>query len=76
MDKGTVNTLATMGKATNLAAGHVGEMAGAAAQTVGKVTGCPLATIIGKAMSAAGKAWADTAVQVANRDAGRLTKGR
>ena len=76
MDKGTVNTLATMGKATNLAAGHVGEMAGAAIQAAGRATGCPFAQVVGKAVSAAGKAWADTAVQVANRDAGRLTKGR
>jgi uncharacterized protein YjbJ (UPF0337 family) len=74
METSTVNTLATIGKAVNVAAGHVGEMAGSAMSAAGKATGCPVAETAGKAVQAAGKAWADTAVSVANRDRGRLTK--
>lgn len=73
MHSETVQTLSTIGKAVNLAAGHVGEMTGNAMQAAGNAVGCPAAVVAGKAVAAAGKAWADTAVQVANRDAGRLT---
>jgi uncharacterized protein YjbJ (UPF0337 family) len=74
MEKSTVDTLTTVGKAVNVAAGHVGEMAGAATEAAGKATGCPVAQTAGRAMQAAGKAWSDKAVSVANRDRGRLTQ--
>jgi hypothetical protein len=74
MDSKTVKTVSTIGKAVNIAAGHVGEMSGAAIQSASKAVGCKAGEAVGKAVSAAGKAWSDTAVHVANRDQGRLTK--
>ena len=75
MDKSTAHTVGEVGKAVNIAAGHVGEMTGGAVQAAGDAVGCPVASTAGKAIKAAGKAWADTAVHVANRDAGRIGKG-
>ncbi len=74
MDPQTVQRIATIGKAVNLAAGHVGEMTGKSIQAAAKTVGCPVGVTVGKAIESAGKAWADTAVSVANRDAARLTK--
>lgn len=69
-----VNATASLGQAVNLAAGHVGEMAGAALSAAGAASGCPVATSVGNAVNAAGRAWADQAVASASRDAGRLSK--
>jgi hypothetical protein len=66
MTSTTAKAIATVGKAANVAAGHVAEMAGAAA----KAAGCPL----GKALEKAGRAWSDKAVEVANRDGNRIGK--
>lgn len=71
----TVKAVANVGIAVNLAAGHVGEMAGQAIQAASNAVGCKAGETAGKAVEAAGKAWADTAVRVGTRDAGRLTKG-
>jgi hypothetical protein len=74
MDKDTVNRLTNIGVAGNVAAGHAGEMAGAAIKSVGNATGCPVAKTVGRAVESAGRAWSDTAVRVGNRDRDRLTK--
>lgn len=75
MDKTLVTTVSTVGKAVNVVAGHVGEMTGAAIGAASQAVGCPVGTTVGKAVQAAGKAWSDTAVRVANRDNVRMTKG-
>ena len=73
MNESTVKAVKDVGVAVNLAAGHVGEMAGQAIQAAAKALGCPSAARGGKAVEAAGKAWADTAVKVGTRDAKRLS---
>lgn len=70
-----VRATASIGESMNVAAGHVAEMTGAAMQAASAVIGCPVGTFIGKMVAAAGQAWADTAVHVANRDSRRLTQG-
>ena len=68
-----VQATTRVGIAVNVAAGHVGEMAGQAIQAASDAVGCSTGQTVGKAVAAAGKAWADTAVKVGTRDAGRLT---
>lgn len=73
MDSKTVNAATNIGIATNLAAGHVGEMAGRAISSAGQTVGCPVAQTVGKGIESAGKAWSDAAVSLGNRDRARLT---
>jgi len=70
--KVNVSKTTSLGIATNVAAGHAAEMSGAAVLAAGKSTGCPVAQAAGKAMQAAGKAYASTAVKVGTRDARKL----
>lgn len=74
--KGSVDVKATtsVGIAVNVAAGHVGEMAGNAVEAAASAVGCEAGQTAGKAIAAAGKAWSDTAVKAGTRDAGRLSK--
>lgn len=78
MANGAVNVQSTtsVGIAVNVAAGHAGEMAGQAIQAASQAVGCPVGQTVGQVVEAAGRAWADTAVRVGTRDAGRLTNGK
>jgi hypothetical protein len=73
MTKDTASKVADVGIAVNVAAGHVGEMAGQAIQAAAHAVGCATGKTAGKAVEAAGKAWADTAVKVGTRDAARFS---
>jgi hypothetical protein len=73
MKNDTVNNLADTGIAVNIAAGHVGEMAGHAIKSAGEAVGCPVAKTVGTAVESAGRAWSDKALSVGNRDRQRLT---
>ncbi|MGH7393634.1 MAG: hypothetical protein ACREM3_29895 [Candidatus Rokuibacteriota bacterium] len=75
MKDATIYHVSDVGIAVNVAAGHVGEMAGQAIQAAAHTVGCPAGATVGKAVEAAGKAWADTAVRVGTRDASRLSGG-
>ena len=70
--KSVVNTAETVGVVGNLITGHAGEMAGRAMEAAGKASGCPVAQTAGKAVAAAGEAWASKAVEVGRRDGARL----
>ena len=63
-----VKRTTSVGVAVNVAAGHVGEMAGHAIQAASESVGCSTGQTVGKAVAAAGKAWADTAVSSGTRD--------
>jgi len=74
MKNSTVDKVKSVGVGVNLAAGHVGEMAGRAAQAASKSVGCPVGQAVGRAVESAGKAWSDAAVSVGTRDADRLKR--
>lgn len=72
MKDSTIDSVKSVGVAVNVAAGHVGEMAGRATQAASQSVGCPIGSTVGKAVESAGRAWADAAVSVGTRDASRL----
>lgn len=74
MKNSTVDRLTSIGVATNVAAGHVGEMAGRATQAAAKSVGCSVGQTVGRAVESAGRAWSDAAVSVGTRDANRLKR--
>lgn len=73
MDTDTVRRTAALGKTVNIALGHVGEMTGTALTRASQVLRCRWGERLGQAVRAAGRGWADKAVEVAHRDRDRLT---
>ena len=72
MDHATAQYISDVGIAVNVAAGHAAEMGGRAVEAAAQTVGCPVGATAGQAMQAAGRAWTETAIHVAHRDAGRI----
>ena len=72
MEKATAKALVDVIQFLNVSAGHAGEMSGRAIRAAGESVGCPVMDEAGKMIAAAGKAWANAALDICPRDVERL----